>query len=328
MHILIIKISSMGDIIHTLPAITDASNLIPTISFDWVIEESFSEIPTWHPSIHQIIPIKLRSWKNQWYKPNTWKKYYEFIKQLNTHKYNKIIDAQGLLKTSLFITSNIINGIKHGMNSLSAKEPISCWCYDHHHHIPKNQHAIERIRQLFSYSLQYPIPTYPGQYNINHHFNNSSIRTPSKPPYLIFFHTTSQSKKEWPKLNWHILTQHAINTGYHIKVPFWTKQEKLNTKQLKNHFQQITILPNLTLKKIAHQINKATATISVDTGLSHLSAALNCPNLTLYGPTNPKLIGTYGKNQFFLHSSTKEMKDIHPNHVWKIFKEKILNNPK
>lgn len=110
MRVLIIKISSMGDIIHALPEISDASSIIPNISFDWVIEETFSEIPTWHPSIHQVIPIKLRPQKNQWYRFNLWKEYYQCIKRLNTNKYDIVIDAQGLLKTALFIVSQITHG--------------------------------------------------------------------------------------------------------------------------------------------------------------------------------------------------------------------------
>lgn len=194
MYILIVKISSMGDIIHTLPAVTDAANAIPDILFDWVVEETFSEIPTWHPFVHHIIPIKLRFWKKKWYKINSWKEFHQYSKQLNKHKYDLIIDAQGLLKTALFITSHITYGEKHGMDRTSVKEPMSCWFYKHQHYINKTQHAIERIRQLFSHSLQYPLPSHLGQYNIKHNFN-TIIQSRTSSPYLIFFHSTTKKKK-------------------------------------------------------------------------------------------------------------------------------------
>lgn len=325
MRILVIKISSMGDIIHTLPAITDASNAIPNALFDWVVEETFSEIPTWHPFVDQVIPIKLRFWKNQWYKLNSWKEYHKCIRQLNTKKYDAIIDAQGLLKTSLFITHKITYGTKHGMNFYSAKEGISSLFYHKNYYINKMQHAIERIRQLFSFSLKYTLPLNLGQYNIRHNFN-SKTKFYNLSPYLIFFHATTQPEKHWPELNWYMLIKYAINSGYQIKIPFWTIHEELFVKRLKDHFSEIIILSKLTLNQIAMQIIESRATISVDTGLSHLSAALNCPNLTLYGPTDPKLIGTYGHNQIILCSSTKKMADLNPNIVWKIFKEKLLKH--
>ncbi|UOY04418.1 hypothetical protein MWH05_00305 [Candidatus Blochmanniella pennsylvanica] len=82
MKVLIIKISSMGDIIHTLPAVTDASNIVPNILFDWIVEETFSDILRWHPGIHHIIPINLRFWIKKWYKLSSWKKYRECCIQL------------------------------------------------------------------------------------------------------------------------------------------------------------------------------------------------------------------------------------------------------
>lgn len=315
----------MGDIIHTLPAITDASSIFPHILFDWVIEETFSEIPTWHPFIHKVIPIKLRFWKKKWYKLSTWKTYSEYIKQLNNNKYDIIIDAQGLLKTSVLFTNQITHGIKHGMDFISAKEPMSCWFYHKKHYINKNQHAIERVRQLFSYSLQYTLPTNLGKYNIAQNFN-SKIQSHDINPYLIFFHATTQSNKHWPESHWYILINHAIKMGYRVKLPFWTSNEELRVRKLQRFCTQIIILPNFTLHQISNQIINSEAVISVDTGLSHLAAALNCPNLTLYGPTNPKLIGTYGyQNQIIIRSPTKKMVDIHPNYVWMIFTEKLLN---
>lgn len=323
MKVLIIKISSMGDIIHTLPAITDASAIIPNISFDWIIEQTFSEIPTWHPSIHQIIPVKLRSWRSTWYKLCTWIEYYQCIKKFNIQKYDVIIDAQGLLKTSFCITSFIHNnGIKHGMDYKSATEPIACCFYHKQHYINKNLHAIERIRQLFSHSLKYSVPSCLGQYNIKHKFTYIKKQYDTF-PYLIFFHSTTKSQKHWPESYWYIIIQYAINAGYHIKLPFWTINEKLRVKRLYNHYNQIIVLQKLTLHQIAIQIIKSTGIISVDTGLSHLAAALDCFNLTLYGPTNPNLIGTYGNNQIVLQSKTKKMQHLYPDYVWKIFQKNL-----
>lgn len=313
----------MGDIIHTLPAVTDALYVIPNISFDWVIEKNFSEIPSWHPAIDQVISIDLRSWKKNLYKFAYWRAYFQCIKLLKKKNYDLIIDVQGLLKTSFFITS-FINGIKHGMNYVSARESISSYFLHHRHYINKYQHAIKRIRQLFAYSLKYSVPCLSEVYNIDYLFprkvNNIS-------PYLIFFHSTTQLKKHWLEANWKIIIQYSIDAGYYVKLPCWTCDEVLRVKRLSKQcgHHRISILSSLTLHQIATQISEATAVISVDTGLSHLTAALSCPSLTLYGPTNPQLIGTYGINQHILYSKTKKMECITALCVWKIFK-KILEN--
>ncbi|ADV33982.1 lipopolysaccharide heptosyltransferase I [Candidatus Blochmanniella vafra str. BVAF] len=321
-HALIIKISSMGDIIHTLPAVTDAANFIPNVLFDWVVEETFAEIPQWHLSVFQVIPIKLRLWKKKWYTLRSWKEYNNYITQVGAKKYDAIIDAQGLLKTSLFATYFAV-GIKHGLDRFSAKEPISCWVYDKCYRINKIQHAIERIRKLFAYSLGYSVPSCIGQYNIRHIFQ-SCIKK-SEAPYLILLHSTTCLLKCWPESSWLIFIQKVLKfSDYRIKIPFWTKREEWFVKCLKNYFSQIIVLPHLTLWEVSIQIIQASAIISVDTGLSHLAAAYDCSNLTLYGPTNPELIGTYGLNQTILRSKTGRMDNLHPEFVWSKFKDKFF----
>lgn len=322
MKVLIIKISSMGDIIHTLPALTDALHVIPNISFDWIVEKNFSEIPKWHPAISQVISINLRYWKKKWYRFSSWKEYYQCIKLLKKENYDVIIDAQGLLKTSFFIT-NIINNKKSGMDYISARESISAYFLNTKHYISKYQHAIKRMRQLFAYSLQYSVPCSLGEYNINYLFPR---KVNNVFPYLIFFHSTTQLKKHWLEFNWSLIIQYAIAAGFYVKLPYWTYYEALRVRRLSkqcNSKHRVVILSKLTLRQIAMHISEATAVISIDTGCSHLTAALGCPNLTLYGPTDPYLIGTVGKNQNILYSKTKHMKNLTARYVWEMF-EKIL----
>lgn len=109
------------------------------------------------------------------------------------------------------------------------------------------------------------MPSYLGNYNIQHNFKKLTQNLRFASPYLIFFHATTQSKKHWSDLNWHILLKYAINTGYKVKIPFWTRNEELCVKKLYNCFHDnIVILSKFTLHQIAMQIIKSTATISVD----------------------------------------------------------------
>ncbi|AKC60161.1 lipopolysaccharide heptosyltransferase I [Blochmannia endosymbiont of Polyrhachis (Hedomyrma) turneri] len=318
--VLIIKTSSMGDIIHTLPAITDAGKALPYIEFDWILEKNFSQIPTWHPQIKNTIPITLRTWKKKYYNLKSYQAYFKFINQLKNKKYDIVIDAQGLIKSSFLITY-FTQGEKHGMDYKSIREPIASLCYNKQHKIPKQQHAVERIRQLFSLSLQYPLPTSKINYHISHNFKTKKYIS----PYLIFLHSTTHAKKHWPESHWRDILQKTITAGYKIKLPYWSYNEQLRIKRIINGLNNnIMILSQPTLTEIAKEIASARAVISVDTGLSHLTAALSRPNLTLYGPTNPQLIGVYGDHQQKIHSTKKIMDSITPEEVWKKF-QKILN---
>lgn len=320
-QILIIKISSMGDIIHTLPAVTDAFFAVPNISFDWVIEKSFAEIPRWHPAIDRVISINLRFWKKNWYNFTSWEEYLQYIKLLKERDYDLVIDAQGLMKTSFFVTS-IVYGKKYGMDYRSAREPISSYFLNKKYYISKKQHAVKRLRKLFAYSLQYSVPNSVGKYKIDHLFPR---KIDDVIPYLIFFHATTQSRKYWIETNWSIIIQYAVDAGYCVKLPCWSRNEMSCSYRLSKGHARVFVLSQLTLQQVAMQISGATAVISIDTGLSHLTAALGCPNLTLYGPTDPYFIGTYGSNQHFLCSQTKKMRHLTAVHVWTIFKN-ILEN--
>lgn len=310
----------MGDIIHTLPAVTDAFHAISNITFDWIVENSFSEIPGWHPAISRVFPISLRFWKKNWYRFIAWRGCYQYIKWIKKQDYDLVIDVQGLLKTSIFITGLVTSNTKHGMDYISACECISSHFLHHRHYINKYQHAIKRIRQLFAYSLQYSVPRSKVDYNISYLFPR---QINDVVPYLIFFCCTTTSKKHWVDDNWDIIIRYAIDAGYNVKLPCWTYQEISRIQWFLKKYNRVSILFNLTLRQVAIQISQATAVISVDTGLSHLTAALDCPNLTLYGPTDPFFIGTYGLHQYVLCAKTKKMKNLTTSDVWKIF-NKIL----
>ncbi|WP_367670472.1 lipopolysaccharide heptosyltransferase RfaC [Sodalis-like secondary symbiont of Drepanosiphum platanoidis] len=319
MKILIVKISSMGDVIHTLPALTDAQYYFPNIKFDWVIEENLSIIPSWHTSVKKIIPIAIRRWRYNWFKKSIKKERYEFKKKLRKKKYDLIIDAQGLIKSSYMVT-RIAYGFKHGLDYKSAKEPIASFFYNKKHYINKKQHAITRIRKLFSLSIGYTISNKIKQYIIKHKFNKIN----TKNYYFIFIHGTTNINKEWPELYWRILIKMICNLGFYIKIPWGTNLEKKRSLRLAKNFKKVIVLPYMNLTQISEQLLGATAIVSVDTGLSSLSAILSVPNITLYGPTDPNLVGRYGYLQKSFRSKDKKMSSLFPEYIFKNIK-KLLN---
>ena len=202
MKVCVIKTSSMGDIIHTLPALTDAQIAIPNLSIDWVVEENFTEIPRWHSAVKQIIPIALRRWRKSPFSVQTKNEWKSYCTLLQANQYDAVIDAQGLFKSAFFAT-RLANGVKHGYDWKSIREPIASFFYDKKHAISYQQHAVERIRQLFAQALSYPLPKEKGDYGIARHF----LSVEAIDPYVIFFHSTTRDEKHWPKQEWRNLIE-------------------------------------------------------------------------------------------------------------------------
>ncbi|NUF26793.1 heptosyltransferase-1 [Gilliamella bombicola] len=313
MRVLVVKTSSMGDVLHTLPALTDASNNLANITFDWVVEENFAQIPSWHYAVNKVIPVAIRRWRKSWFAKTTRQERHDFIQTLRQQQYDVIIDAQGLIKSAFLITRKA-QGIKHGLDRKSIKEPIASWFYDVKHNVPKQMHAIERIRLLFAQSLQYQLPNSMGDYAIARHFL-SSLPSDNQ-QYLIFLHATTRDEKHWSEDAWRKLIKLVEPTGLRIKLPWGAPHEQARAIRLAQGFQHVEVLPKCPLSDIATIIAGAKAVVSVDTGLSHLTAALDRPNITLFGKTDPKLIGGYGKNQFSIISNEKSMQTIQAEQVY------------
>lgn len=307
MRVLIVKTSSMGDVLHTLPALTDAQLAIPGIQFDWVVEEGFAQIPSWHSAVDRVIPVAIRRWRKAWFSAPIKAERKAFHDAVRLQHYDAIIDAQGLVKSAALVT-RLARGIKHGMDWSTAREPLASLFYNRKHHIAKQQHAVERTRELFAKSLGYALPDEQGDYAIARHFQGTY--TPMEAPYCVFLHATTRDDKHWPESNWRELIGLLKESGLHIKLPWGAPHEETRAKRLAEGFDYVEVLPRLSLEKVAHVLAGAEFVVSVDTGLSHLAAALDRPNITLYGPTDPRLIGGYGKNQMVCCSENASLENL------------------
>lgn len=294
MRVLIVKTSSMGDVLHTLPALTDAARAIEGIRFDWVVEEGFAQIPGWHDAVDNVIPVALRRWRKAWFSAPIKAERQAFRTRLQSVQYDAVIDAQGLLKSAALVT-RLAHGTRHGMDWHSAREPLSSLFYNRRHRVPKPQHAVERIRELFAKSLGYAKPSTQGDYAIARHF--LSHLNPDAGQYAVFLHATTRDDKHWPEAHWRELIALMADSGLRIKLPWGAPHEEERAKRLAQGFDYVEVLPRMSLEEVARELAGARFVVSVDTGLSHLTAALDRPNITLYGPTDPGLIGGYGKNQ-------------------------------
>ena len=257
MKVCVIKTSSMGDIIHTLPALTDAQIAIPNLSIDWVVEENFTEIPRWHSAVKQIIPIALRRWRKSPFSVQTKNEWKSYCTLLQANQYDAVIDAQGLFKSAFFAT-RLANGVKHGYDWKSIREPIASFFYDKKHAISYQQHAVERIRQLFAQALSYPLPKEKGDYGIARHF----LSVEAIDPYVIFFHSTTRDEKHWPEQEWRNLIEKLtalfpdipVLSEENCNIPFkqrqtwqtyWLIDPLDGTQQFIDHTDQFSVLITL-----------------------------------------------------------------------------------
>ena len=297
MRVLLVKTSSLGDVIHALPALTDAARAIPGITFDWVVEEGFAEIPTWHPSVGNVIPVAIRRWrKNLWetIKSGEWRR---FKQRLRAEKYDLVIDAQGLLKSAWL--TRYVKAPVAGFDRDSAREPLASRFYQRRLAVARGQHAVERLRQLFAVALGYDLPKGLGDYGLD---VERLVELPRTKPFVLFLHGTTWDTKHWPEVYWRDLAQRMGHLGVEVRLPWGNPAEKARAERIANGLNNAVVLPKLNLAGVAKVLASASACVAVDTGLGHLAAALDVPTISLFGPTNPGLTGAYGKGQIHLAS--------------------------
>ncbi len=297
MKVLLVKTSSLGDVIHTLPALTDAQRAIPGIRFDWVVEEGFAEIPSWHPAVDQVIPVAIRRWRKNLLETLRSGEWQRFTERLAGQRYDLVIDAQGLLKSAWL--TRYTKAPVAGLDQDSARERWAVRFYDRRYAVPREQHALERVRQLFAQALGYALPAGLGDYGLD----RNRLQLPSDEPYLLFLHGTTWPSKHWPEPYWRELAERMSGQGWAIRLPWGNAEEQARAERIADGLTNVRVLPRLNLAGVAGVIAGARACVAVDTGLGHLAAALDVPSVSLYGPTLPGRVGAYGRDQVHLCAS-------------------------
>ncbi|MCF6346491.1 MAG: lipopolysaccharide heptosyltransferase I [Thiomicrorhabdus sp.] len=324
-RILLIKMSSMGDVFHTFPALSDALAAIPDLTVDWVVEKSFADIPAWHPVVDKVYGIELRKWRKTLWKKETRQAINVFFDRIHSSQYDLILDAQGLLK-SAWVARKIAKKQSIpivGYDWQSAREPLATLCYQKKYAVGKNQHAILRLRQLFAQALSYSLETHqPIQYGLNTTYWNKPdvlIEHLGQADYAVFLHGTTWETKYWPEANWSELLARVNRAGLKVVLPWGNEEERLRALRIaKTAEPENTWVPAqpLTLNTVAHLLTFAKNVVSVDTGLSHVAAALEVPMVVLYRVTDPNLVGAAGEKVVRLESPCAPLylkKFIKPN---------------
>ena len=317
MRVLIIKLTSMGDLMHALPALTDAAKQIPNIEFDWVVDENFSEVPLWHPKVKSVITTNHRSWKKNIFSTSLINELKSIKSTLNNTNYHAVIDMQNNLKSAA--VSFLVKDSVHGLDKGSAREYPSHLAYKFKYKVSKENHAITRQRQLLALSLNYEFDTKDIDYGIqNDNFERPNLELPNK--YLFLVHNASWPTKMWSISRWQELIQLINGEGYVAILPSGSKEEFKRAQEIASISTDALAIPAQSLNRTAYIIENAAGCICSDTGLAHLSALLGKPSVTLYSVTDEKLIGTRGNNQAHIISSDSKMDSISSQKAWEELK--------
>lgn len=288
LKLLIVKTSSLGDVVHNLPIIHDIRKHHPDAVIDWVVEESFADIPALHPHVHQVIPVAVRRWRKSLFKRQTWCEIKAVKAQIASQHYDVIIDTQGLLKSALL--TRFANGERHGYDKQSAREPLASCFYNFQHRVARDLHAVVRNRALAAMSVGYAPPDEAPDYGIQAKNISTSI---TDSPYVMGLHGTSRDSKLWPAANWIALAQTLDSMRLKLVLPWASAAELTRAQHIASVAHNVMVLPKLGIAELAGIISQSTAAVGVDTGLSHLSVALNIPTVAIYTDTDPALTGIY-----------------------------------
>lgn len=280
--LLLIKTSSMGDLIHTFPALTDLSrNCQGEYEITWVVEESFVDIAKMHPMTKEVIVFGSRRWKKNIFKRETWQEFNTFKKQLRSEKWDLIVDCQGLFKSAMITKLAAQKGKipTYSYSKASIRDPFAARFYDHGYSVEKGLTAIERNRQLFGKIFNYtPAPL--ADFGIQH-WNEISELTPEH-PFAALIHGTSAENKEWPEEKW-VAIGHWLSEKGLISILFWgNAREHERAIRIAEQIPNAIVMPRVSIQEAGLILSKASLIIAVDTGFAHLANTQDRPVIGLF----------------------------------------------
>jgi heptosyltransferase-1 len=287
-NILFIKTSSLGDVIHHMPALVDARKARPDATFAWLVEEAFEPLVRLHPAVGEVIPVAWRRWRKSLYAPATVAEIKKSLREIRARDYDLIVDSQGLLRSA--VIARVANGRRHGYDAASIREPLASLFYDVRHRVSRELHAVERNRILSGLSLGYT-PQGTPEFGLKRaRFAGSATR------YSVLLHATARDEKQWPEAHW-IALGHALNGDTKLVLPWGSDLERARSERIAARLQNATVPERAPLDQVAKLIAGAQYVVGVDTGLMHLAAAFGVPLVAIFTGSNPRLTGPVGSGR-------------------------------
>ena len=292
---LLMKTSSLGDVLHNLAVVSDLRRIFPGAIVDWCVEAPFAEIPAWHTGVHRVIPVAIRRWRKTLLTAQTWTEIREAVRALRAERYDAIIDTQGLVRSALL--AQLAHGPVYGQNRHEARESLSGLLVTHPLPVPYALHAVERYRTIASTALGYTdrLAALPLDFGLNDRF-------PAQPGNEVFLFTnTSRDKKLWPEAYWITVGRQLRDAGL---VPVFTAGNEVEAARSQRIAEGIAeggtlgdILYRPTLTQLTERLSKARLCLGVDTGFTHIACALEIPTVAIFTDTDPALAGGFGLGQ-------------------------------
>jgi heptosyltransferase-1 len=288
--ILFIKTSSLGDVIHHMPAVTDARRHRGDARIGWVVEEAFAPLVRLHGAVESVIPVASRRWRRAPLSPATWQEVGAFKRAMREQTHETVIDAQGLLRSALI--ARFARGRRHGYDRESVRERAAAWLYDVHHRVDRSLHAITRNRMLTGAVLGYAVEGAP-----DFGLDRAALTGGATTRDVILLHATARPEKEWPVARWIALGQALAANGYTIVLPWGTEAERRRSVEIATAVPNATVPGRQPLDAVARMIARSAFVVGVDTGLLHLAAALSVPLVAIFTGTEPGQHGPLGSGK-------------------------------
>lgn len=285
MNILIVRVSSLGDVVHNMPMVADIRRHFPDANIDWVVEEGYTSLVRLNPHVRKIIPIALRRWRKTLFTAKTRAEISAFRQQLRADTYDVVFDTQGLLKTSIVMRMARLapGGKRVGLGNAtegSGYEPLSRIFHTESIKVGLHTHAVMRARLVAAGALDYQADG-PADFAMRPPSAATFAWMPAQ-PYAVFFHGTARAAKQWPQVNWIQLGQALAQQGLPVLLPWGSAKEKLAAEALAAGIPNAKVLPALPLMEAVSLVAQARLVVGLDTGLTHIAAAYCKPTVELY----------------------------------------------
>ncbi len=292
--VLVVRPSSLGDIVHALSLVADVETHRPGLGIDWVAEEMFVPLIRLHPGVRRVIPVALRRWRKALVARATWSEIAAFRTDLRRETYDAVLDLQEQVKGA--VITRMARGPRHGPDRASIREPVATLAHTAHHAIDPDQHLIDRCRQLAGAALGYRVDG-PPRFELVPPPPSVGSPVPDA-PYVVFLHATSRDDKLWPEARWSALIAHFARNGFLVVLPWGSEAERARSERLAEGEAAARVPPRQSLPALAGLLARAELVAGVDTGLVHLAAALGTPTVSLFVATDPRLAGVERASPF------------------------------